>query len=154
VKLYADEPGHETVRRLPAPLVISALARVEVAAAISRKHRTGELGLDDFVTLLRAFQVDYGGTPEHSGRFLVVTVADGILERGAELAGAHGLRAYDAVQLASALSVREADERCDTFAAFDRDLSRAAVTEGFNALPTDATTMAQPPRPQRGSTRR
>jgi predicted nucleic acid-binding protein len=139
---------------LPAPLVISALARVEVTAAIWRKHRIGELGFDDSTILLRAFQVDYVGTPHQDARFLVVAVADGILERSVELAGTHGLRAYDAVQLASALTVRESDERCDFFAGFDRELTRAAVTEGFHVLPVTPATPTEPPLRQRGSTQR
>jgi hypothetical protein len=46
VKLYADEPGHEQVRN-PGLLLVSQLARVEVPAAIWRKHRMGELSPDD-----------------------------------------------------------------------------------------------------------
>lgn len=59
-------------------------------------------------------------------------------KRAAELSGIHGLRAYDAVQLASALATREVDERCATFAAFDRDLTLAATSEGFEAFPDAA----------------
>jgi uncharacterized protein len=142
VKLYADEPGHVQVRKLPAPLVVSALARVEVAAGIWRKHRTGEreLDLDDTMTLIRAFQVDYAGAPNKPARFLTIAVTDSILERAAGLAGAHGLRAYDAVQLASALATRELDKRCTTLASFDHELIRAAVSEGFEVLPPEEAT--------------
>lgn len=134
MKLYADELGHEAVRALRAPLVVSALARVEVAAAIWRKHRTGELDLDDTQTLTRAFAVDYASASGATPRFLAVTARGGVLERAAGLAGTHGLRAYDAVQLASALAARDADNRCSTFAAFDRELLAAAVAEGFEIL--------------------
>ena len=84
---------------------------------------------------MRAFTADYAGTADSAARFLAVKVSDGILERAAELSGIHGLRAYDAVQLASALAVREIDERCTKFAAFDRDLTLAAASEGFEAFP-------------------
>jgi predicted nucleic acid-binding protein len=141
VKLYADEDRHEQVRGLRAPLVISTLARVEVSAAIWRKQRSGELNLDDALTLLRAFTVDYTGGSDRAPRFLAVSVTDGIVERAAELTGTYGLRAYDAVQLASALATREADSRCTTFAVFDRDLASAAASEGFQTLP------AKPPEP-------
>jgi predicted nucleic acid-binding protein len=135
VKLYADEDGHEPIRRLRAPLVISALARVEVIAAIWRKHRAGELDIDDSLTLIRAFRVDYAGARDTPVRFLTVAVTEEILERATEMAGAHGLRAYDAVQLASALAARDVDERCATLTSFDRDLTAAAVSEGFKTLP-------------------
>jgi predicted nucleic acid-binding protein len=120
---------------LRAPLVVSALARVEVPAAIWRKHRTGQLDLDDSLTLIRAFQVDYAGILDRPPRFLAVAVTAEVLERAAELAATHGLRVYDAVQLASALSARAVDKRCATFAGFDRELALAAVSEGFKALP-------------------
>jgi len=135
VKLYVPEDGHEQVERLPAPLLISVLARVEVAAALWRKHRGGELDLDDTHTLTRALAADCAGTREHAPRFLALAVTDGIVERAAELAATHGLRAYDAIQLASALAARAADARCATFASFNDDLTAAATAEGFGALP-------------------
>lgn len=143
MKLYVPEDGHAPIRRLRGPLLVSALARVEVSAAIWRKHRTGELDLDDTHTLLRAFAVDYGGAPERPPRFLVLAVTSGVVERAAGLTGAHGLRAYDAVQLACALAAREADKGCATLASFDRDLACAAIAEGFKALPAQAQARAQ-----------
>jgi uncharacterized protein len=134
VKLYADEAGYESIRRLRAPLVVSALAHVEVTAAIWRKHRAGEIDRDDSLTLIRAFGRDYAGAPDRPPRFVAVAVAGKILERAAGLAGTHGLRAYDAVQLASALAARDVDRRCATFAAFDRDLVAAAASEGFRTI--------------------
>ena len=47
------------------------------------------------------------------------------------------LRAYDAVQLSTALAVRRVDESCTVFAAFDRSLRTAAATEGFELMPSD-----------------
>jgi predicted nucleic acid-binding protein len=122
---------------LRAPLVVSALARVEVPAAIWRKHRSGELDLDDSLILIRAFQVDYAGTSNRPPRFLAVAVADRVLEQAAGLAGTHGLRAYDAVQLACALAARGVDGRCAAFAGFDRALALAAAAEGFRVLPAN-----------------
>ena len=58
VKRYADEPGHESVRTIEGPVVISALARVEVVAAVWRKQRMGELSLDDAQVLVGAFEAD------------------------------------------------------------------------------------------------
>jgi predicted nucleic acid-binding protein len=110
---------------------VSALARVEVAAAIWRKHRCGALDLDDSLILLRAFVVDYAGASDRPPRFIAVAVTEEILERAAELAGAHGLRAYDAVQLSSALAARAVDKRCAALAAFDRELLQAGISEGF-----------------------
>lgn len=134
MKLYADEPGQEQVRELAAPLVISALARVEVIAAIWRKHRAGELDIDDSLTLIRAFRADCAETPDGPARFVAVAVAEPVLDRAADMAGQHGLRAYDAVQLASALVARDVDARCDAIASFDHELTEAAIAEGFDTL--------------------
>jgi uncharacterized protein len=153
VKLYADEAGHESVRRLRGPLVISALARVEVAAAIWRKQRRGELDLDDSLILLRAFAVDYAGTSDRPPQFIAVAVTEEILGRAAELTGTHGLRAYDAVQLASALAARAVDRRCAALAAFDRELLQAAISEGFKnaTAPASRERPPSPPRDPSGS---
>jgi predicted nucleic acid-binding protein len=118
-----------------------------VAAAIWRKHRASELDLDDSLTLIRAFTVDYAGTPRRPPRFIALAVTSEILERAAELAGTHGLRAYDAVQLASALTAREADERCAAVAAFDRGLLKAAVAEGFTNAAAQASRRTSRPSP-------
>ena len=58
-----------------------------------------------------------------------------ILDRAADTAAAHGLRAYDAVQLASAIVARTADPDLTSFACFDDRLSDAARIEGFTTIP-------------------
>jgi len=122
------------VRELRA-LAVSALARVEVVAAIWRKQRLGELDAVDAHVLVAAFEADYRGTATRSSRFVAVEVSAAVLERAAELLAVHGLRAYDIVQLASALTVREADPGCRTFVAFDDQLRRAAALQRFTLLP-------------------
>lgn len=126
--------GHEVVRELGA-LAVSALARVEVVAAIWRKQRLGELDVVDAHVLVAAFEADYHGTTTRSPRFVAVEISAEMLERAAELLAVHGLRAYDVVQLASALTVREADPGCRTFVAFDGQLRRAAALQRFTLLP-------------------
>lgn len=133
VKLYADESGSETVRAL-SPLIISQLARVEIPAALWRKHRLEEISLADVTVLISAFEADYFGTDQEAARFLVIAATSSILELAAQLAGIHGLRAYDAVQLASACSaLREVPEGM-RFAAFDPVLLAAAGREGFELV--------------------
>jgi predicted nucleic acid-binding protein len=134
VKLYADEAGAEVVR-MAAPSLISQLARVELPAELWRKHRMGELSLDDTAVLISAFEADYFGTEEDPERFVVIGATASILDAAAQLAGAHGLRAYDSVQLASACSaLRELTEGI-RFAAFDQALRAAAAREGLDLLP-------------------
>lgn len=134
VKLYADEPDHHLIRDLDT-LVVSALARVEVPAAIWRKHRMGQLDLTDTAILIAAFEADYHGSTIDQPRFGVVAPTAAVLEASARLAGVHGLRAYDAVQLASANAATQVLLDCRTVAAFDVTLRAAAVAEGFRLLP-------------------
>jgi predicted nucleic acid-binding protein len=134
VKLYADEPGADDVRRI-AHLVVSQLARVEVPAAIWRKQRMGEISTADAAVLVAAFEADYFGGKTEEPRFVVIAVTARLLDDAARLVGVHGLRAYDAVQLASAVATRHAVADGVMMAAFDKALSAAAAGEGLDLLP-------------------
>lgn len=134
VKLYADEEGHATIRNLGS-LVVSQVARVEVPAALWRKHRMRELGPEDTQVLTAAFEADYFGTEDEEPRFAAIRILDHILDEATQLCATHSLRAYDGVQLASALAARRADAGCGGFAAFDRDLRGAAASAGFELVP-------------------
>lgn len=115
------------------PLVVSALAEVEVGAALWRKHRVGELDATDAALLSAAADADLYGTEKTVPRFAVVAVAPVVLRRAGRLVAVHPLRAYDAVQLATALEVRDAAV-CERFVCFDRALSAAALAEGLSVV--------------------
>jgi predicted nucleic acid-binding protein len=134
VKLYADEPGHRAIRALRL-LVVAAITRVEVPSALWRKARTGELDDSAAAVLVSAFELDFHGDPDAEPRFAIVSLTEPVLMAAAREAARHALRAYDAVQLASALAVRDADPRCNDFACFDADLRRAASRESFTLVP-------------------
>jgi uncharacterized protein len=136
VKLYADEEGHAHVRGLVG-IAVTELARVEVPAALWRKQRMGELSAEDARLLTADFEADYFGTDSEPPRFAAVAATGGLLGEAARLCASRGLRAYDAVQLSSALAVRRVDESCTEFAAFDLGLRTAAAAEGFGLVPAD-----------------
>lgn len=121
------------MRALEAP-VVCALARVEVPAAIWRKHRLGELSRDDAAVLVAAFEQDWFGAADAPEVFAVVGVGPVVLEAAAREVALHPLRGYDAVQLAAALVARSADPDLGTFACFDVRLADAARAEGFHIL--------------------
>ncbi|MGH2961962.1 MAG: type II toxin-antitoxin system VapC family toxin [Solirubrobacterales bacterium] len=114
---------------------MSGIARVEVPAAVWRKQRIAELSVAEAAVLVQAFEVDLLGTPEEEPRFAAIDVRAAVLDGAASLLAAHGLRAYDAVQLASALAAREADPDCESFACFDHELRDAASASGFTLIP-------------------
>lgn len=135
VKLYVPEEGHAKLSDLEPPLVVSALARVEVPAAFWRKHRVGELDASDAALLTRAFEDDQQGTDDADARFSTVPVSPAVLDEAARLVALHPLRAFDAVQLASALLVERALVAPLLMATFDHALGAAAAAEGLGVLP-------------------
>jgi uncharacterized protein len=90
------------------------------------------MGAGSASALVAAFEAEYHGPRP---RFGIVAPTVAVLDDAARLTGSHGLRAYDAVQLASARAAAAADDRVRTFAAFDGRLRDAAAREGFVLVP-------------------
>lgn len=132
-KLYLFEAGSEAIKSLAGPLVVCELTRVEVQSALWRKKRTGELSAPDAVILAREFAADWF-TAAPADRFTIIGIAPSILEEACRLVTGHSLRAYDAVQLSTALAARRAHPECDEFACFDARLSTAAAAQGFRTI--------------------
>ncbi len=142
VKRYVAEPGGAEIRSAR-NLVVSALARVEVAAAFWRKRRGGQLSGQDAALMRARFESDLIGTSSGSPNIEVVPATEAILRSAAELTATRALRAYDAVQLASAMAARAADPSCATFACFDSHLREAAAAEGFRLVPAQLSAAGQ-----------
>ena len=115
--------------------MVSALARVEVPAALWRKHRIGELEASDARVLVDEFEADFFGVEDTRSRFIVVGVSVEVLDAAARLVAVRGLRTYDSVQLAAASAALAADPGCASFACFDQSLRDAAAAEGFRLIP-------------------
>ncbi|MEX2236272.1 MAG: type II toxin-antitoxin system VapC family toxin [Dehalococcoidia bacterium] len=100
---------------------VSRLTYVETRAALARAHRLGRLSEEGHVqakAMLRA----------RLSRCEIVEVDAALVEAAGDLAQVHGLKGYDAVQLASALAVAVQDV---LFAAWDRTLAEAGFAEGL-----------------------
>lgn len=141
VKLYADETGSEAIRALGA-MFVSQLCRVEAPAALWRKNRMGELAAEEARILVQVFESDLF---DRDGVLVPLRLTADILDDAAGLTAAYGLRAYDAVQLASARAVRAIDPECRTLAAFDVELREAAARDGFSLLPESIRAPAPAP---------
>lgn len=131
VKLYAEEPGSDAMSARDV-IVVSAISRVEVTAALWRKHRIGDLSPTEARVLVDAFLADWAATSGDTPAYVPVAVGPAVLDTAVALCGVHGLRAYDAVQLASAVQARDADPAIDAFLAADVALVRAAAAAGFD----------------------
>ncbi len=107
-------------------LVLARLATVEIASAISRKFREGQLDSRAHARIWRAFKSHL------RVQYQVIDLGDAIYARAEELVFAHPLRAADAVHLACALEARATVSSPDfQFWTADRRQARAASDEGM-----------------------
>ena len=90
------------MRRANESIYISTISQVEVPAAMWRKHRLGEIQATDAALLCADFVADVEGEGMSAPRFSVIALVDEIVGTAARLVTIHTLRAYDAVQLATA----------------------------------------------------
>jgi predicted nucleic acid-binding protein len=104
---------------------------VEVVAALRKKQRTGELESEQVATLTAQFAADFHGTSGNPRKVRSIRVTREIISSAVALVSRHDLQAYDAVQLANALTVRAADPENTRFACFDTALAVAGEAEGL-----------------------
>ena len=126
-KRYLAEPGSNQLRLLiqrRKQLAVSRISSVEIAAALSRRARQGDLDQDAARSLSR--QMD-----EDLQEMRVVELRAPVLELAAALVWQHPLRANDSLQLGSALRLARATKLAVTFLCSDAKLCRAASEEGL-----------------------
>jgi predicted nucleic acid-binding protein len=131
VKRYVTEAGSADVVALTtgAPAVATALfTRAEVAAAFARAVRVGVIADVGGRRAQRRFSREW---PD----LVRIPVTETLVARAEALAWTHGLRGYDAVQLASALTWQDALGQAIVLATFDRQLWEAAPHAGLRAWP-------------------
>ena len=136
VKRYAKEVGTELVENLcqkEVAIFISDIALAELGAAFARKLREGEITEDEYTVMLGDFKDDY------FYEYFKVSISFEVLNLAVSLARKRALRGYDAVQLASAVKVKEAVtteeyESRITFIVADKALEEAARAEGFGTI--------------------
>ena len=126
-----DEPGSELAAELwdrAASVVSSQLIYPEARAAAAAAHRRRRI---TSTTLRRAVdRID-----ELCTELDVIGLDPDLAHSAGDLAEAHGLRGYDAVHLATALSV-ESDSML--LATWDGDLAHAALAAGCSVSPPPA----------------
>ena len=131
VKRYVVERGSRETIGLTAEsemIATSIVTRAEVAAAFAKAARTGIVTKDRARSAQRSFAEDWLD-------FVRVPVTEALVERAEALAWDHGLRGYDGVQLASALTWQESVGAEITLATFDQQLWEAAPKAGVKAWP-------------------
>ena len=131
VKRYVTELGTKDVLMLTAAaeaVATSLVSRAEVAAALARAVRLGVLDHDSGRRAQRRFSREWPDLAR-------MPVSEALVSRSETLAWDHGLRGYDAVQLASALMWQESIGRNIVLATFDAQLWGAAPGAGLQVWP-------------------
>lgn len=129
VKLFLDDEGDGHDVRLvieSAGIVItSRLTFVETAAALAAARRSGRISVDDHRLAMAGFDRAWAAME-------VVEITDHVARDAAEVADTFGLRAGDAIQLAS---LRRMASASTVLIAWDSRLRDAAIASGIVCYP-------------------
>jgi len=135
IKRFVKEKGSLLVQSLlqqPEAVATAKIAYAEVFAGLARKLREGNLPKNLHALACRQFEREWPA-------YLRVELQDNILLLARDLIQRHPLRGFDAVHLASALSLKNALGEEVTFAAADGRLLRAAGAENLATLNVETT---------------
>ena len=127
VKVYITETGSEMVEDLVARcerISISMVGYAEARAAFARRLRSRDLTEVAYRGCLDQLDRDWKDLDR-------VLVNEPLVHIAGHLATRHGLRGFDAIHLASAISAQRKDGDDLVFVSFDRDLAIAAEAEGL-----------------------
>ncbi len=133
VKCYVAEPGSVWTRLILDDennvVYVASLSRVETISALTRRFRRGDISRGEFDVACEQFRLDL------TTQFEIVGLTDQMIDEASTLAQKHGLRAYDAVQLAAALETSRVVSGIGAtqvaVVSADLELNAAAVAEGF-----------------------
>jgi predicted nucleic acid-binding protein len=129
-KRYRTEQGTSWLSgfwRLEPSIVCSELGRIEVMAAIARRHAEAGFPLETTGNAFAAVRTDFAG-------FHQVPVSAEVLATAESLVLRHRLRGADSIHLTSAMCFRDAIAEPVAMVACDTELLRAAEAEGFAGL--------------------
>jgi hypothetical protein len=105
----------------------SLVAYPETRAGLARALRSGRLTPETYSQILTAFEADWGS-------YLTREVTDDLVRLAGDFAERHYLRGFDAIHLASAVTLQRELGEAVTFSASGDRLMSAAASEGL-ALP-------------------
>jgi predicted nucleic acid-binding protein len=134
VKRYVPEAGSEWVTSLTKPatrhgVYVARISLVEIISALARRARSADISTSDVAAAQAQLGLDF------AKRYRVVEMTADIVGNAANVASRHALRAYDAVQLAAAVTIhaRRSVRRLSplTFVSSDQQLNEAASAEGL-----------------------
>ncbi len=130
VKLYVWEketPATKHLVEATEVIATSRLAYVEARAAFARKHR-------ERASVSRTIEIFFRISIMIGRSYFVVDISEALVKMAGQLAEKHALRGYDAIHLASAVTLRREGDQPVAFSCFDGRLSLAARREGLKII--------------------
>jgi predicted nucleic acid-binding protein len=127
IKLYVDEPDSALVEELvrsASQTSSSQIAYAEMHASMARARRLGRLTNERYEFSVSRFEERWDAT-------YTVEASDALIRMAGALARAYPLRGFDAVHLASAVTIEQGLAEGILFSSADSQLLRAAEAEGL-----------------------
>lgn len=105
LKRYVPEVGTAWIQSITDAqsqnlLIVAHIAWVEICSAIARRQREGSISSTQTNQVLAALRAHW------NTQYFIVAIDHTLIDLAGQLVNQHPLRAYDAVQLASALSIQ------------------------------------------------
>ena len=120
-------PLVRSIQRKNQPVATATIAYAEIYSGLTRKLREGKLSASLYRVACQQFEREWGS-------YVHVELQQGILVLSRDLIQRHPLRGFDALHLASAVSLGRALSEAITFVATDRPLLKAAEAESLHIL--------------------
>ncbi len=134
VKRFVSEAGSSEVQSLlmgGEPTASATIAYAELYSGLTRRHREGYLSPLQYRLACRSVERDWRALVKVELGAEILISARGLIQR-------HGLRAFDAIHLASALALQAAANEPVTLVAADQLLLRAAAGEQLATFDPEA----------------
>jgi len=128
VKLYVEEEDSPRIADLVKSSKVTAtslIAYTEARAAFARRFRENAFTPDEYRHLISVFDKDWEN-------YLIVRVTKELVRLAGNLAEKHGLRAFDAIHLSSAITLRAEISAPLIFSCSDRKLQQASNVEDLD----------------------
>jgi len=105
LKRYVPEVGTAWIQSITNAqnqnlLIVAHITWVEICSAVARRQREGNISGIQANQVLAAFRAHW------NTQYFIVTIDNTVIDLAGQLVNQHPLRAYDAVQLAAALSLQ------------------------------------------------
>ncbi len=130
VKMYIEEDGSDKVNALleeSSIAAVSMLAYPETLAAITRRHKAGDIETPVFEEIKKAFKADWKSFTVVEMRKEVFQFVDTVIDR-------HSLKGAGSIHLSTALWLKETLKEDVVFVASDVELLKAAKAEKLRIL--------------------